>query len=92
MINSIIHDGKLNGFNYELYESLRGILKIPLIAEGGASSLEDFVKISSYPEVSAVAGKHLSLYENYPNMVKGALSKAGIPVRICSDTDYSFNY
>ena len=93
LINSIIHDGKLKGFNFELFKLLKGISKVPLIAAGGASSLEDFIKISSEPEVSAIAAGSIYHYTKItPNMVKGALYKAGIPVRICIGTDYTFNY
>lgn len=93
LINSIIHDGKLSGFNIELYNSIKDCLKVPLIAAGGASKLEDFIELSLKTDVSAIAAGSIYHYTKItPNMVKGALNQAGIPVRICRDTDYTFNY
>ena len=93
LINSIMHDGKLNGFNLELYNLIKDLIKVPVIAAGGASKLEDFIEIASIDQISAIAAGSIYHYTKItPNMVKGALNDAGIPVRICSNTNYTFNY
>ena len=93
LINSIEHDGVMKGFNNQLFSSIKNKLKLPVIAAGGASSLKDFINIAKEDHISAVAAGSIYHYTKItPNMVKGALHNEGIPVRLCIDTDYSFNY
>lgn len=93
LINSIDYDGKMEGFDMKLFKSVEKITKIPIIAAGGASNLDDFIKIAQEKHISAVAAGSIYHYTKItPNMVKGALNKIGIPVRLCEGTDYSFNY
>ena len=93
LINSIDHDGDMRGFNIDLFEKIKNVVNVPVIAAGGASSLEDFVLIAKEDHISAVAAGSIYHYTKItPNMVKGALNQAGINVRICRDTDYTFNY
>tara|TARA_B100000963_G_scaffold142633_1_gene124146 strand:- start:3947 stop:4732 length:786 start_codon:yes stop_codon:yes gene_type:complete len=93
LINSIDHDGKMSGFNIDLFETIKDVVNLPVIAAGGASCLEDFISIAKKDHISAVAAGSIYHYTKItPNMVKGAMREEGIPVRICTSTDYSFNY
>ena len=93
LINSIEHDGDMGGFNFDLFKKIKNFVNIPVIAAGGASSLEDFILISKEDHISAIAAGSIYHYTKItPNMVKGALHQNRIPVRICASTDYSFNF
>jgi len=93
LINSIVHDGEMAGFNIDLFETIKDIVNLPVIAAGGASCLEDFISIGKKDHISAVAAGSIYHYTKItPNMVKGAMHEEGIPVRICKSTDYSYNY
>ena len=64
-------------------------MTIPVIAAGGASCLDDFVKAVKEGGASAVAAGSFYHYTKYtPNMVKGALNRASIPVRMYEGEDY----
>ncbi|MAN50167.1 MAG: imidazole glycerol phosphate synthase subunit HisF [Flavobacteriales bacterium] len=93
LINSIDHDGNMSGFNIDLFETIKNIVNVPVIAAGGASCLEDFISIAKEDHISAIAAGSVYHYTKItPNMVKGALHQNRFPVRICTSTDYSFNY
>lgn len=89
LINSIGHEGMMQGYDIELIRSVSDAVTIPVIATGGAGKLEDFVRAVREGHASAVAAGSLYHYTKYtPNMVKGVLDNAGIPVRMYPDEDY----
>jgi cyclase len=89
LINSILHEGMLGGYDLELIRAVSDVVTIPVIAAGGASCLDDFVKAVKEGGASAVAAGSLYHYTKYtPNMVKGALNRASIPVRMYEGEDY----
>lgn len=75
LINSIDRDGTMNGYDIELIAKLSSSVSIPVIACGGASSLEDFKSAIYKGKASAVAagsqfvyhGKHNAVLINYPS-------------------------
>ena len=90
LINSILHDGTMNGFDLNLIKSITRAVNIPVIAAGGAGKIEDFPPVILEGGASAVAAASIYHYTKYtPNMVKGAMHSAGIPVRMYPDVDYS---
>ena len=93
LINSIKYDGKLNGYDIELIKVINDSVSIPVICAGGAANLKDFVLAIKEGGASAVAAGSIFHYtKTTPNMVKGTLASSGIPVRLYSDSDYSYNY
>ena len=93
LINSIQHEGMLQGYDLDLIQNVVNTVSIPVIAAGGASCLSDFVDAVKIGGASAVAAGSIYLYtKTTPNMVKGALFNAGVPVRMYSDIDYKFNW
>jgi cyclase len=56
MINSINRDGTFLGYDFELIELLSGLAEIPLIACGGAKSMEDFLNVIENGASAAAAG------------------------------------
>lgn len=91
LINSISHEGMLQGYNIDLIGRISSAVNIPVIAAGGAARMEDFVLAVKDGRASAVAAGSIYHYtKTTPNMVKGALHAAGIPVRMYQGVDYSF--
>lgn len=81
LVNSIDADGTKNGFDLPLIEAVRGVARVPLVASGGAGSLEHFA-----PAIRAGADAVLaaSVFHNDQftiSDVKGALRAEGIEVR-----------
>ena len=93
LINSVSHEGMLQGYNIDLIRQVSRAVSIPVIAAGGASCLHDFVRAVKDGGASAVAAGSIFHYtKTTPNMVKGALHTAGIPVRMYDDVDYSSDW
>jgi cyclase len=74
LINSVDRDGTLSGYDIKLMKSIVDIVSIPVIACGGAGSLDDFKKVKDEANISAVAagsffvfhGKHKAVLITYP--------------------------
>jgi cyclase len=75
MINSIDRDGVMEGYDIELIKSISGSVRIPVIACGGAGSLNDFSLAVKHGGASAVAagsffvfhGKRRAVLITYPS-------------------------
>jgi cyclase len=73
IINSVDHDGELDGYNLEIIGQAADIVEVPVIASGGAGTLEDF-KAAIAAGASAVAagamfvfhGPHRAVLITYP--------------------------
>ena len=73
LLNSIDRDGTMGGFDNELIRSVSDVLSIPVVAVGGAGSLEDFRHAVDHG-ASAVAagsmfvfhGRHRAVLITYP--------------------------
>jgi cyclase len=78
LINSVDKDGTLSGYDTKLMKNVVESVAIPVIACGGAGSLEDFKKVKNEANISAVAagsffvfhGKHKAVLITYPHYKK----------------------
>jgi cyclase len=78
LINSVDRDGTLSGYDIKLMKSVVDIVSIPVIACGGAGSLDDFKKVKDEANISAVSagsffvfhGKHKAVLITYPHYKK----------------------
>ena len=90
LINSILHDGVMRGYDLKLIKLISDNVNIPVIAAGGAGNVEHFPPAIIDGGASAVAAGSIYHYTKYtPNMVKGVLKSAGLLVRMYNDTDYN---
>ena len=90
LINSINSDGVMEGFDTKLIQMVADSVSIPVIAAGGAGEPDHFTEAVIKGNASAVAAGSIFHYTKYtPNMIKGVLSKNGIPVRQYPNVDYS---
>lgn len=83
LFTSMDHDGTRAGFACPLYARLHQELSIPIIASGGAGSIEDIVEVLSTGQADAALAASIFHYRQITiEAVKQALRTAGIPVRI----------
>ncbi len=84
VLNSIDTDGVKGGFDCEMLLAVTSIVKVPVIASGGAGSIDDFVDLfKKVPDVSAgLAASVFHFGEVKIAELKQVLDKNGINVRI----------
>ncbi len=85
VVNSIDRDGSMLGYDIELVRSVASIVKVPVIASGGAGTMADFLAAIKEGKASAVAagsmfvfqGKHRAVLISYPSEqeIRGFLAK-----------------
>lgn len=74
LINSVDRDGLMKGYDLELIKKVTSIVNIPVVAAGGAGTVQDF-SLAVQNGASAIAagsmfvfkGKHRAVLINYPN-------------------------
>ena len=84
VLNSIDTDGVKQGFDLEMLAAVNQLVKVPVIASGGAGSIEDFVTLfHEIPDISAgLAASIFHFGEVTIEDLKARLQAEGIPVRI----------
>ena len=84
VLNSIDTDGVKQGFDLEMLKAVNAIVKVPVIASGGAGSIQDFVTLfKEIPDVSAgLAASIFHFGEVKIDDLKKTLKDEGIPVRL----------
>ena len=78
VINSIDHDGIMKGYDINLIEKIKGIVKIPITVVGGAGTLSDIGKLfKEFGLIGACAGSlfvfkglYRAVLINYPNLIE----------------------
>ncbi|WP_413999308.1 AglZ/HisF2 family acetamidino modification protein [Flavobacterium sp. W1B] len=76
VINSVDHDGKMEGFDFKLFDLIRNETEMPMTIMGGAGKLEDIKEaIKRYKTIGVSAGslfvfkgKYRAVLINYPNL------------------------
>ena len=84
VLNSIDTDGVKQGFDLEMLQAVCEIVKIPVIASGGAGSVQDFITLfKSVPGVDAgLAASVFHFGEIKIPSLKAALAEQGIVMRL----------
>ena len=75
LINAMDHDGMMQGYDYHLIKAITSSVGIPVVAAGGAGSIQHLVKAVKDSHASAVAagaffvfqGKHKAVLITYPD-------------------------
>lgn len=83
LLTSIDRDGTHNGFDLDLTRALTNAVNIPVIASGGAGTVNDFWQVLT--EANADAALAASLFHDRQlsiGEVKAYLSERGVPVRL----------
>jgi cyclase len=81
LVNSIDADGTKAGYDVRLIEAIRAVSSVPVIASGGAGSLDHFVPavLAGADAVLAASVFHRGVFTI--GQVKAALAEAGVVVR-----------
>lgn len=84
VVNSIDTDGVKRGFDLEMLEAVCDAVSVPIIASGGAESMEDFVTLfKELPKVDAgLAASIFHFGEVNIKELKERLAKENIPMRL----------
>lgn len=74
LVTAIDHDGTMSGYDLELYRQVSGVADVPVIACGGAGSVQDMVDVVAAGAAAAAAGslfvfhgRHRAVLINYPS-------------------------
>ncbi len=75
IVNCIDRDGEMNGYDIPLLKNISDIVSVPVIASGGAGSLNDIKELFNSTNVSAASagslfclqGKHRAVLITYPS-------------------------
>jgi cyclase len=76
VVNSVDNDGKMEGFDFKLFDMIRDLTEMPMTILGGAGKIEDLKEaISRYKTIGVSAGsffvfkgKYRAVLINYPNI------------------------
>jgi cyclase len=82
LINSVDADGTKAGFNIPLLEAIKSVSHLPLIASGGAGSVEDFVTAAKSGVNAVLAASIFHNGEVSIRDVKDTLHASGVKVRM----------
>ena len=82
-MNSISSDGMRDGYDIELLAMLRKIVHVPMIASGGAGTIQHFLDVFSLANVDGALAASV-FHKNIINIanLKNFLSQNKIPIRI----------
>jgi cyclase len=81
LLNSMDGDGTKAGYDLEMLRAVRAAVDVPVIASGGAGSLDDFAPAVDAGADAVLAASVFHFGELAIGDVKAALRKAGHPVR-----------
>ena len=83
LLTSMEHDGVWQGYPCELFAQITGALKIPVIASGGAGSIDDIAEVFEKGHADAALAASIFHYGTYTvKEVKEELIRRNIKVRI----------
>jgi cyclase len=83
LLNNVDRDGMMNGFDIQLYNSVRNISNVPIVYVGGGGRPEHFQELFECSDCTAVGSSSIFHFTQYtPLDVKNTLKEIGKPVRI----------
>ena len=83
VVNSIDTDGVKKGFDIEMLDAVCKAVSVPVIASGGAGSIDDFIDLfRAVPDIDAgLAASIFHFGEVSISDLKARMAEEGIPVR-----------
>ena len=81
LLNSMDRDGTTDGFDLEMIEAVRAVVDVPVIASGGAGTVEHFVDAARAGADAVLAASVFHYGTLTVAQVKEGLSGAGFEVR-----------
>ncbi len=81
LLNSMDADGTTDGFDVELIRTVKAVVDVPVIASGGAGTVEHFVEAARAGADAVLAASVFHYGTLRIDQVKAGLAAAGFPVR-----------
>ncbi len=82
LLTSIDRDGTMLGYNIDVINKATDLLKVPVIASGGAKNYQDMLNLINKTKVTAVAAASIYHFKNQtPKLAKKFLKENGIKIR-----------
>ena len=83
LVNDVLNDGMMNGFDLELFKSTTSATNLPVIVCGGAGTPDHFPPLLVNKNITGLAAASIFHFTQYtPFDIKFAISKAGYPIRL----------
>jgi cyclase len=82
LLTSMDRDGTKMGFDVELLRAVSSIVRVPVVASGGAGTVAHFVEAVQAGASAVLAASLFHFNELTVGEVKSAMARAGIPVRV----------
>ena len=82
LLQSVQRDGTLSGMDFDRIKHVSSLTKLPVIASGGAGTLNDFWEAASSGASAIAAGALFQFTQITPKQVRAYLFELGIPTRI----------
>jgi len=83
LLTSMDHDGTKQGFDCKLLHTISQMINIPVIASGGAGTIEHFTEVFTTTGVDAALAASVFHFGEIPiPVLKNELKKHNIPVRL----------
>lgn len=88
LLTSVDQEGTAKGYDLELVAAVSSSVSVPVIACGGAGSLDDLTRAATQSKADALCLAHLLHYKKHSiGEIKSQLSRAGVPVRPTDDKE-----
>jgi len=81
IINSIDHDGLMQGYDNNLISTVTSLVDVPVIASGGAGNYDHFYEAYKSGASGLAAASIFHFTEVTPNKIKNFLFKKNVPIR-----------
>ena len=83
LLTSMDRDGTKDGFDIPLTRAITRVVNVPVIASGGAGSLEHFAEVVSEADADAVLAASVFHFGEFSiRQVKESMASHGVPVRL----------
>jgi len=83
LVNDVLNDGMMKGFDHELFKITASSTKLPVIASGGAGTPDHFPSLLANKNITGLAAASIFHFTQYtPFDIKFAVNNAGYPVRL----------
>ena len=83
VVNSIDADGTQEGYDLRLTRALSGVVNVPIVASGGAGTLEHMYQVASEGKADAILAASIFHFGTFRiSQAKEYLAERGVPVRL----------
>ena len=83
VLNSVDHDGEMNGFDIQLIKETEQVTTLPLVCVGGAGNLDHYIDLFTETSCDSVGSASIFHFTRHtPLDIKKTIATIGRPVRI----------